>query len=399
MRGKPGHGRRVLIVSYYFPPMASVAGLRAFYFARDLARFGYQVLVLTSSSDETLHAHELEELPRHCRVVRVRSWYRFGQDVSLEALAAAARLALRPGFDLVLGTAPTWSSIKTALLIARFSRRPLLADIRDPWTYGRLWWSRGRLHLWREKLWERLVLRQARRIIYIDPQALRSMQSRVPAHLAEKMCSIPHGFDPLPREPARPGPQDVCLFSHMGSLEAHSRPPDRLFQAFGRACQQPEFARQARLVLFGNVGKHRQAAEALGWGAQVVFAGQVSRSQSFHAMEGSDVLVYYQIHAQAREAPSTKIYEYLAARRPILALCAQEGSAAELVRATGTSRLVEARDVGRMAGGFLELWQAWKQGRLREHSLDLSPYTRRHRSEQLAAELEAVLSAGSGAAR
>ena len=65
---------------------------------------------------------------------------------------------------------------------------------------------------------------------------------------------------------------------------------------------------------------------------------------------------------------SGKLYEYLAARRPILGVVPEDGGDAWLLGRTGAGRVTGCQDPEAVAGEMLRLWRLWKEGRLRVES-------------------------------
>ena len=66
---------------------------------------------------------------------------------------------------------------------------------------------------------------------------------------------------------------------------------------------------------------------------------------------------------------SGKIFEYLAAERPVLALVPPEGIAADLLRSTGFARVADPDDVGAIRRGLEELVRDWQAGELGDRVL------------------------------
>jgi glycosyltransferase involved in cell wall biosynthesis len=90
---------------------------------------------------------------------------------------------------------------------------------------------------------------------------------------------------------------------------------------------------------------------------------------------------------------STKIFEYLAAGRPILAAVPPDGEAAELIRETGAGVVVAPDDVDGIAAALTDLEQRWRQGTLAPVELSVEQrarLSRRERAVRLAALLEEV---------
>jgi hypothetical protein len=373
--------------------MVDVAALRAYYFARHLPEFGYDPIVLSSSTIETVNADAVELLPAQCTVVRLPQWYRWPLDVSLTAVRHGLRVARSNGFDIVLGTGPTWGSLKTALLISFLTRRPLVADIRDPWTHGYMWNPRGRVHVATQKAWERAVLRRASAISYVDSTVAEVARGTVAPGIADKMMTIRHGFDDSPAEPTRPASvEGKCLFCHLGKLHPRYRSPQTLFEGMRLACRERGFADEVRLYLFGNSAGFVDSAREAGLERQIIFPGTVSLSDSRRYMRGADVLVLIQtLRSGAGDLATSKVYEYLAARRPILGVVRDRGAAAKLLGRTGTARLVGVDDPQRIADGLTAFWQQWRQGKLHKHDMDITEYSRRGLTRQLAQLFDEIL--------
>jgi hypothetical protein len=85
-----------------------------------------------------------------------------------------------------------------------------------------------------------------------------------------------------------------------------------------------------------------------------------------------------------------KVYEYLAAGRPILALGPVEGDAADLLRDTGAGRMLDRDDAAGVAAYVREMYEAWVRGdKLRGASAEAAaPFSRRAETAELAALLD-----------
>jgi glycosyltransferase involved in cell wall biosynthesis len=139
----------------------------------------------------------------------------------------------------------------------------------------------------------------------------------------------------------------------------------------------------------------REYAEALDLGDRVELLGNVSRRRSLELQRDSDVLLLLipQSGGRERGVVTGKIFEYLAAERPILAAVPPDGAAAQLVRDTGAGVVVPSGDVDALRGALLDLHRRWREG-----SLDGTPLSaewrkrlsRGERVEELAEVLRSV---------
>ena len=86
-----------------------------------------------------------------------------------------------------------------------------------------------------------------------------------------------------------------------------------------------------------------------------------------------------------------KLFEYLGAKRPILALIPPQGIAADLIRSTKTGIIVPPEDTNPIKQGISKLFKEWKKGDLIIKS-DVSEYDRKTLTEKLAKVFEQVIS-------
>jgi len=129
--------------------------------------------------------------------------------------------------------------------------------------------------------------------------------------------------------------------------------------------------------------------------------GFVAHRESLRLMVNADVLL---LVMSGREVVGNgietmvipgKTFQYLGARRPILAL-APQGAAADLIRETGSGVVVPPEDLGAIEGAILELFDRWRAGTLGVAPCDLSAFESRTSTERLSTILEAVCCSGGG---
>src|SRR5690349_21623353 len=117
----------------------------------------------------------------------------------------------------------------------------------------------------------------------------------------------------------------------------------------------------------------REYAESLGLGDRIELLGYVSRRRSLELQRDSDVLLLLIPQAGGRGlgVVTGKIFEYLAAERPILAGVPPDGAAAQLVRDTGAGLVAASDDVDALRQALLDLHRRWREGSL--NGAPLSP--------------------------
>src|SRR5207248_11212265 len=137
----------------------------------------------------------------------------------------------------------------------------------------------------------------------------------------------------------------------------------------------------------------REWAEQRGLGDRLELIAYAPRRRSLELQRDSDVLLLLipEAGGRGKGVLSGKVFEYLAAERPILAVVPPEGAAAELIRDAGAGVVVAPDDVDGMAAALLDLHARWQAGALEGAPLSdewRERGSRRTRVEELAQLLE-----------
>ncbi len=262
---------------------------------------------------------------------------------------------------------------------------PWVTDYRDLWTGSWLKWWPTRVHFELERAVERACLRRASAVVANTPEAARQIAREFPSTDRSKIAVITHGWDELDDiEPA--GADGRVVFLHTGSLDDRASPPHResgwkgivrrfvrdrieyrrpeydlsthglrhLFGALVRLRNtSPDVASRVRLRLVGG-GVHpswQGEAARLGIADLVEFVGPVPFRESRARQASADALLLTTVSRHdGRPVPrvNAKIYEYMKAERPILALT-DPGDVADFVRKSGLGTVVAPRDEAAIA--------------------------------------------------
>jgi len=99
------------------------------------------------------------------------------------------------------------------------------------------------------------------------------------------------------------------------------------------------------------------------------------KSLSAHMLD-SDLLLLI-ITPEEPYRYTTKLFEYLGTKRPILALVTPQGVAADLTRSTKSGIIVSPKDTNSIKQAILKLLQEWERGDLRTIQSDVSGYVRK----------------------
>lgn len=240
--------------------------------------------------------------------------------------------------DIIYSSAPPWTGQLVALGMTRLLRRPWVADFRDPWSRAPWRGDRYRFAMRAAAVLERRVVRATDGIVFVAEGNRDDFAAHYGGDVATKFHVVPNGCDPAEfdalERPARNGDAPHVML-HAGSLYA-GRTPVPVFKALARALDTGSIDRtRFRLQFLGInavAGDLPRICSELGLADVVEFLPRVPRSESLKAMVTASSLLLLQ-PGHTVSVPG-KVYEYLAAGRPIFAL-AEEGETAEVVRRSG----------------------------------------------------------------
>lgn len=324
--------RRVLILTYHFPPSAASGSFRLLGFARHLPRYGWGGVVVAppglpwEPDDPAL----MERLPPGTEVVHVpymtsRVARRLAPVAGWLPRAARACGALirarRP--DALLTSGPPQQVHWLGLWLKRRYGLPWVADFRDPWYPEGRFGRGGDLASWRVGVQEAAVVRAADAVVANAPGACRTLCQAYPAH-RPKFLTLPNGYDRetfaalAAARPPRPDGAPVRVV-HAGAVYVGRDP--RPFLDAVRSAAAAGLGLDVRF--FGpppETGLDLAAeVEARGLGGRVTVGGHVPYERALREMAGADVLLLMDSPGRTVGVPA-KLYEYIGAGRPVLAL-------------------------------------------------------------------------------
>ena len=141
----------------------------------------------------------------------------------------------------------------------------------------------------------------------------------------------------------------------------------------------------------------RECAETLALGDRLELLEYASRRRSLELQRDSEALLLLipEAGGRGRGVLSGKVFEYLAAERPILAVVPPDGAAARLIRETGAGIVVAPEDVAGIRDALVGLHRRWKAGGLTGTPLDAATKERLSRRTRVAELAELLWSLGS----
>jgi glycosyltransferase involved in cell wall biosynthesis len=382
---------KVLIVTMYFPPAGGGGVQRPLKFATHLPELGIETHVLAPDDPKWIHRDEdlppptlawvhrarylgpvgrkpAEELHGTTGLERVqrqaallgRRFLVPDENVSwnLTAIPAAIRIVRQEGIDVVLTTSPPSSVHLIGATVKRLTRARWVADLRDslvahPHRNAERLVVRAKEQS--EHLVARLVARQADAIVAVSEAIAEELRTRNPRG---PVVTIANGsdFDDFSGLEYHPGAERFRI-THAGSF-------------FGKRDPKPFLTALSRVdgVVARFLGDFRAADRE--WSANILDRMELipyaPHRRSLELQRDSEALLLLipEAGGRGRGVLSGKVFEYLAAERPILALVPPDGAAAELLRETGVGVVVAPDDIDGIARELEAMRDRWRAGTL-----------------------------------
>ncbi len=424
--------RRLLVLCYFYPPLAGGGVHRVLGFTRHLPDHGWSCTVVCAGPEDywvtddslTARIHPATEVVRVAGGSALATWLRArpghrgrrptGVFSALRRLSdwwlipdpyvgwagrcrrAAARLLERGGFDAVLSTSPPDSVHLAALDLKRRFRLPWIADFRDPWMGLHVRRPPTEWHRKRQAALEQRVLSGADLVL----AASRTHADRLTSSgLAkpERVVHLPNGFEPedTPRVEATVA-SEFFRVAFTGTLAGMPDAEIFLEALHDLLARAPQARRRVRATIAGPFETgYQDRAIALGLTPGIVeFTGPRPHAETRAIQSSADLLLLWKPPGIPTMVPG-KLYEYLDTGRPLIALLEPGDEAAELVRRAGGD-LVAPGDLAGLTATLNRHYAAW-QGRgsaPAQRPAWLDEHTRARLTARLVERLEARVAEG-----
>lgn len=429
--------KKVLLVTYYWPPSGGAGVQRVLKTAKYLRDFGWEPVVFTAAdaSYPVLDQSLVADIPDDLTVIKhpiwePYEWYKrftgkrkeeriysgFLNEAKKMSLAERLAIAIRGNFfipdarkfwirpsiryltnylrlhpvDAILSSGPPHSVHMIALDLTHRFKIPWIADFRDPWT-NIDFYSQLKLSRWADKRHRKLeksVLHGADGVATVSwawAEEFRQLG-------AQNIRVITNGFD---QEDFQSNPlvvEDTFTFNHIGYLNA-DRNPSTLWEAFGELCREtPELRKSLRFRFIGKADHITFAQlEAQGLTDLVERLPYIPHSEVLAYTRSAQVLIL-----AVNNVPNVmghipgKTYEYIAARRPILAIVPETADAAKIIHETGSGIACNFTDKIKMKAVIMDYFRRYKAGELKVENRPIDRYSRKKCAELMAQFLDSI---------
>jgi glycosyltransferase involved in cell wall biosynthesis len=398
--------RRILIVSYLFPPAAEVGGIRIAQLCRYLSLEGVEPVVLSVEAKFYRKLDPSRLPPPGVHVISAPmmptplDWYgnlkwifkgfnappkliaagnpaTAGEAVKrgflrrhvlaslqipdrywgwyLPAIRAADEFVSQSGVDAILSSGPPWISHLVARHLKRKYGKPWLLDFRDPWASFApasvlpKWWHHLAKHM------EESCIRSADLVLCNTSRLCHAYQQRY-SHLSPgKFQTLTNGFGDLTVSETEKVGSKLALL-HLGSLYGRRR-IDGFLIALANLVRSGELPAESFEVIFQGETDDFYLAQAeeivpdLLRNTCIQFRGRIDWAQASEIIWQADLLLLFQGN-QELQVPA-KFYEYLQTGIPIFAIT-EEGALTDVLEATDSGLWVRPNDPQAIADKLLQ---------------------------------------------
>ncbi|MDX2195475.1 MAG: glycosyltransferase [Cytophagales bacterium] len=430
--------KKVLFITYYWPPSGGSGVQRPLKFVKYLQQYGWMPVVYTSKGGEYFEIdHSLEaEVPKNIKILKTKPtepyalfkmitgkkkddklvagymhqkksnswaeklsmWVRsnlFVPDARMLWISPSvhylSKYIAKHQINAIVTTGPPHSMHLIGMALKKKHHIPWLADFRDPWTQIDYWedlkmtdWVRN-MHI---KL-EKMVLQTADKVVCVSRTWGQGLENNSGIHVD----IISNGFDEEDIQHTQNVSRDTQFsLVHIGMM-GKSRNHEVFWQAVSSVCAEDEDIKKDLIVkLYGkNDPSVIESIAKYNLNKQVEIYPYIPHYEIVGIQQKAQVL-YLSVNrtANAQGILTGKIYEYLAARRPILCIGPVSGEAAQVIYDTNTGLVSDFDDLTALKANIRTLYQHYKEHKDYVKFSNIEIYSRKYQTKQLAELLNCI---------
>lgn len=398
--------KKVLVISYLYPPLSGVGIIRTLKFTKYLPEYGWLPHVLSIRNRDRFYT-DLgdDEIPEH--VLITRSWNlinnlsivegglrRLGVNSRvlvpdayvgwiLSTIRAGKKIIKEEDIDLIYVSCPPHSSSLIGAHLSKITGVPFVLDLRDAWTLNP--YSTGYLFDTLRKfdnMLEEYVFQFADFIVAATDGIMNDYITKYP-FIKSKVMTIPNGFD-LDDIPQSSSHFEKFTIVYTGFFYG-SRSPELLFAAFKEILQKNMIPK--RSIQFLWAGRDAPFVHKLAEKYQIKeivnYIGIVSKKEADTFLYRSHLLFLVIGNTEEASENNTltgKIFPYLASGTPILAVI-PDGAARELLEEySDASYVINSDDLDAAVDAIMDVYTQWRDNKMGK-DMDHSPKTNRFRQD------------------
>lgn len=436
--------KKVLLITYYFPPIFDVGTFRVLKFAKYLSNCGWQPIVLTvgNASCSKLDASLSEEV-QNIQVFRtyylepsIRRLYKGKKDFEETmgcftqkegngqqkgslikrcknwiihnllvpdsnvgwlpfGVKGAVEICQREKIDVIFSTAPPLTSNAIGLVTKRMTGVPWVADFRDPWSLAPHFNPyASALKKGADRWVENLVYKHADRSVFVYEDQIRETLREFSELSPDRCVLIPNGFDSEDFDYSVPVDNSCIRVTYAGRL-AFGRSLEVFLQCIEKAVEaKPKLQNALRLEFAGEIDGHNKSLLSKFRFPEVIRVHGILSVKECNRLLCASNLLLAIISAEENRYGSTscKILNYIGSRRPIL-LLSPPGPASAFVTKNKLGFHLNSQDPSEAIERLMGILDSGLYGFVSNETVRRS-YDRKFLTSLLARELDALIGRG-----
>jgi len=426
--------KKVLIITYYWPPAGGPGSQRVVKFVKYLPEFGWEPVILTVKKGEFPYQdRSLErDIPPEIKVYRTRSlepfliykqitgkpleeplpvgmlieskkgllekiagWIRanlFLPDARIGwipfAVIAGLKIIKKENIEFLFTSSPPHSLQLIGLLLKKNSGLPWVADLRDPWTGIRYYKYIRRISISRmvDGKLESEVIKNADAITSVSHSLIEEFRRKINSSLKSRLSVLTNGYDSQDFSQTKLQASDEFIILYTGNL-LENQIPNALFESVSKFLKMhPEFSKKFKIRFYGKVPELlRYQIQKLEINGVVQIRQFIPHDQIVKEMEKAAILLVIIPDVENNIGIVTgKIFEYIGSGRPILLFGPTDGDAAHIIKRFPNSKVCDFGDVNGCVNFLEKMIGFWKRGKMPEIPSDLQKqFSRANLTEKL----------------
>tara|TARA_B110000211_G_scaffold83586_1_gene97829 strand:+ start:2083 stop:3378 length:1296 start_codon:yes stop_codon:yes gene_type:complete len=427
--------KRVLIISYYWPPAGGISVIRPLKLAKYISEFGWDPIVCTAENPHFPFEDEnaAKDIPKNLEVLKVpivepyEIYKKLTGQKQKSALADVIQNAPKRSFlhnlsvwirgnffipdarclwikpvvneltkylkenpiDAIITTGPPHSVNRIGYLLNKKLQIPWLADFQDPWTQVD-YYKHFKISKWahrRHRKMENQIFDNADLITIVS----NSWKTDLESIGASNVEVVPLGYDTTDFSENIKLNSNFTL-THLGLL-GEDRNPTILIEVIADLCKHDEnFSKHFRLQLVGIVNDRlKNLVNKLDLSEQVFFIGQVNRDEALEIMQASQLLLLLLNKAEnvGGRIPG-KVFEYFGARRPVLSLGPNNTDIEKMLSESGAGVNIDYSDKIQLKSYLLNQLNRFLNEGINSTSNSVKKFTHKEVSATFAKHLETI---------
>ncbi|MGZ8549226.1 MAG: glycosyltransferase family 4 protein [Chitinophagaceae bacterium] len=402
--------KKVLLITYPFPPLGVAGSLRPFRFAKYLIQYDWLPIVITIKEREDLYKDRslLSELPSEVMIHRTSTFDPYllyysnranintnihSEEVSINiktikykyfrkhlstikniiltilitpdhqvfwfpfAIKKAVSVIVKDKINIIITTSPPNSGHLIGLALKKIFRIPWIADFRDPWVDNFKIRKMSSTQKWIESKMEKWIMENADRVIANTDTSRQRLIERYNYIDSSRFETIYNGFEEMNLNIT--GKFNKFTIAHTGLLYPSINPyffiePMKTWlNTFG------ENAKEFVQVLFVGIDDDvtKKIITMNGLSEIVKFVDRVSHKEALEIATNSDVLLISLGFEESNKGwIPMKLYDYLSCKKPIIAFL-PDGEAANIIRNTKSGFVITKEDLDMSVNVFKNLYE------------------------------------------